>query len=43
MPVQYDIVRRNPKISSSIFLSFSINAYLYNMILSEETLEYPAA
>ena len=42
MPVQYDIVRRNTKISNSILLS-SINTYLYNMILSEETLRYPAA
>jgi hypothetical protein len=42
MPVQYDIVRRNTKISSSMLLS-SINPYLYNMILSEETLKYPAA
>jgi hypothetical protein len=34
------IVRRNTKISSSILLSFSINTYLYNMVLSEETLRY---
>jgi hypothetical protein len=43
IPVQYDIVRRNTKISSSMLLSFSINIYVYNMILSEETLWYPAA
>jgi hypothetical protein len=39
MPVQYDIVSRNTKISSSMLLSY-INAYLYNMILSAETLRY---
>ena len=43
VPVQYDIVRGNIKISSSMLLSFSINTYLYNMILSEETLRYLAA
>jgi hypothetical protein len=43
MPLQYDIVRINTKISSSILLSFTINRYRYNMILSEETLRYPAA
>ena len=41
--VQYDIVIRNTKISSSILLSFSINTYLNNTLLSEETLRYPAA
>ena len=41
--VQYDIVRRNTKISSNIYLSFSINTFQYNMILWEETLRYPAA
>jgi hypothetical protein len=41
IPVQYDFVRRNTKISSSMLFS-SINTYLYNMILSEETLGYPA-
>jgi hypothetical protein len=43
IPIQYDIVRRNTKISSIIVLSFSITIYLCNMILSEETLRYPAA
>ena len=42
IPVQYDIVRRNTKISSSMSFS-SINTYLYNMILPEETLRYPAS
>jgi hypothetical protein len=42
-PVQYDIVRRNTKISSIILLSFFIYTYLYNMILSAETLRYPAS
>ena len=37
------IVRRNNNISTSILLFFSINTYLYNMILSEETLRYPAS
>jgi hypothetical protein len=43
LSVQYDIVRRNTEISSGISLSFSINTYLYGIILSEETLKYPAA
>jgi hypothetical protein len=43
IPVQYDIVRRNTKISSIILLSFYINTYLYNMQLSEESLRYPAS
>jgi hypothetical protein len=43
IPVWYDIDRRNSKIASSMLISFSINTYLYNMILSEETLRYPAA
>jgi hypothetical protein len=38
-----EIVRTNTNISSSILLSFSINTYLYTMLLSEETLRYPAA
>ena len=43
IPVQYAIVSRNTKISSFILLSFYINTYLNNMILSEETLRYSAA
>jgi hypothetical protein len=41
--VQFDTVRRNTKISRSILLSFSINTYLYNIIMTEETLRYPAS
>ena len=40
-PVLYEIVRTNTNISSSILLS-SIYTYLYTMILSDETLRYPA-
>jgi hypothetical protein len=41
--VQHDIFRGNTKISSITLLSSSLNTYLYNMILSEETLKYPAS
>jgi hypothetical protein len=43
IPVQYDIVRRNTKISTSMLLSFSVYTYLYNMIFPEESLRYPAS
>jgi hypothetical protein len=43
IPVQYEIVRRNTRISIIILLSFSIVTYLYNMKLSEETPRYPAS
>jgi hypothetical protein len=35
--IKYDIVRRNTNIYIDIVFSFSINIYLYNLILSEKT------